>query len=180
MLEIWGMWRILSLPLLPRPLCPGVVAPERVLSKGQIELFDIQTVCKQICSEVVMVTNLTGLWDGKLTWYSPRATHWICLYGFDGPVGWGCRIHRLLLCSGKPPPHWVSSIWLKTIWWWGFSKAGALKNVVYPFIAIAPRSTLVIVVIPDRVISVDQTELNCVLMLNWIDWNRTILACNCV
>ena len=29
-LEIWGMWSIHLLPLLPGPLWPGVVAPERV------------------------------------------------------------------------------------------------------------------------------------------------------
>ena len=28
------------------------------------------------------------------------------------PVGWGCRIHRLLLCRGvRPPPQRVSWIW---------------------------------------------------------------------
>ena len=41
MLELWGMLSIPSLPLLPVPLWPRVVAPERVLSMGQIELFDI-------------------------------------------------------------------------------------------------------------------------------------------
>ena len=30
------------------------------------------------------------------------------------------------------------------------------------------------VVAPDRVLSMSQTELNCVLKLNWIVWNRTI------
>ena len=30
------------------------------------------------------------------------------------------------------------------------------------------------VVAPDRVLSMDQIELNCVLMLNWIAWNRTV------
>ena len=30
------------------------------------------------------------------------------------------------------------------------------------------------VVKPDRVLSVSQIELNCVLMLNWITWNRII------
>ena len=34
----------LLLPLLQGPLSPGVVAPDRVLSMGQIE----QTVCKQM------------------------------------------------------------------------------------------------------------------------------------
>ena len=36
-----------SLPLLPDPLWPGVVAPD-IFTIGQIELFDIQTVCKQM------------------------------------------------------------------------------------------------------------------------------------
>ena len=31
------------------------------------------------------------------------------------------------------------------------------------------------VVAPDRVLSMDQIELNCVLMLNWIVWNRIVL-----
>ena len=39
MLELWGMWCIPSLPLLPGPLWPGEVASDRVLSIGQIELI---------------------------------------------------------------------------------------------------------------------------------------------
>ena len=35
------MWSTPSLPLLPGSLSSGVVAPDRVLSIGQIELFDI-------------------------------------------------------------------------------------------------------------------------------------------
>ena len=38
------MWRIHLLPELPSLLWPGVVAPDRVLSKGQID----QNVCKQM------------------------------------------------------------------------------------------------------------------------------------
>ena len=38
MLELWRMQCTSSLPLLPGPLNPGVVAPDRVLSMGQIEL----------------------------------------------------------------------------------------------------------------------------------------------
>ena len=38
MLELWGMWSTPSLTLLPGSLWPGIVAPDRVLSKGQIEL----------------------------------------------------------------------------------------------------------------------------------------------
>ncbi len=46
MLELWGMQCTPS--LLPGPLWPGVVALERVLSMGQIELFDIQTEGKEM------------------------------------------------------------------------------------------------------------------------------------
>ena len=40
-LELWGMWSTPSLPSLSGPLWPGVVTPDRVLSMGQIKLFDI-------------------------------------------------------------------------------------------------------------------------------------------
>ena len=36
--EIWRMRSIPSLPLLPGPLWPGVVEPDRVISMGQIEI----------------------------------------------------------------------------------------------------------------------------------------------
>ena len=38
MLELWGMWSTPSLPSLPGLLWLRVVAPDRVLSMGQIEL----------------------------------------------------------------------------------------------------------------------------------------------
>ena len=37
-LKLWGMWSTPSLPSLPGPLWPGMVASDRVLSMGQIEL----------------------------------------------------------------------------------------------------------------------------------------------
>ena len=57
---------------------------------------------------------------------------------------------------------------------WDSSNAGALGNVEYPSIAITPRSTLAQVVATDRVLSMARVELNCVLMLNLIAWNRTV------
>ena len=48
MLELWGMRSSPSLPLLQDPHRSRVVAPERVLSMGQTELFDPLTVCKQM------------------------------------------------------------------------------------------------------------------------------------
>ena len=41
MLELWGMRNTPSLPSLFGLLWPGAVATDKVLSKGQIELFDI-------------------------------------------------------------------------------------------------------------------------------------------
>ena len=38
MLELWEMQSTPSLPLLPSPLWPEVAAPDKVLSKDQIEL----------------------------------------------------------------------------------------------------------------------------------------------
>ena len=40
MLELWGIQSTPSLTLLLSPFWPGVLAPDRVLSMGQIELFD--------------------------------------------------------------------------------------------------------------------------------------------
>ena len=37
MLEIWGMKSTSSLPMLPASFWPGVVAPDRVQSMGEIE-----------------------------------------------------------------------------------------------------------------------------------------------
>ena len=39
-LELWGMWSIPSLPLLSDSLWPRMILPVRVLSMGQIELFN--------------------------------------------------------------------------------------------------------------------------------------------
>ena len=44
MLELWGMQNSPLVPLLPGPLEPGVVTPDRVLSMGPIKLFNIHTV----------------------------------------------------------------------------------------------------------------------------------------
>ena len=41
MLELWGMQSAHLLPSLMGPLWPAEVAADRVLSMGQIELFDI-------------------------------------------------------------------------------------------------------------------------------------------
>ena len=92
------------------------------------------------------------------------------------PVGWGCRIHRLLLCrGGKTPLHnqcpgydtkqfdGEVPVMLEL---WGMQSTPSLPSLPGP---LRPR-----VLAPDRVLSIGQIELNCVLMLNWIVWNRTV------
>ena len=44
MLELWENRSTPSLPSLPDYFWLGMVAPDRVLSMGQIELFDIKTM----------------------------------------------------------------------------------------------------------------------------------------
>ena len=54
----------------------------------------------------------------------------------SGPIGWGCRIHQLHLYRGvRLPATSVLDMILNNI-------AGALENIEYLFIAIAPKSTL--------------------------------------
>ena len=40
-LVLWWIWSTPPLLLLPGPFSPGVVAPDKVLSMSQIELFEI-------------------------------------------------------------------------------------------------------------------------------------------
>ena len=104
------------------------------------------------------------------------------------PVGWGFRIHRLHICKGVRLPQRVSWIWHKAIWWWCSSNAGALGNAEYSSLLSLPDRLCPGLVAPDRVLSMGQIELNrgfksllflhlnCVLMLNWIAWNRFVLT----
>ena len=56
MLKLWGMWRTILLPLLPDPLWPAVVAPDWILSMGQIEPNCVQMlnwiVCKRTAFDI--------------------------------------------------------------------------------------------------------------------------------
>ena len=49
-----------------------------------------------------------------------------------------------------------------------------------PSLPSLPGSLWPGVIAPDRFLSMGQIELYCVLMLNWITWNRTVLRFNCV
>ena len=87
------------------------------------------------------------------------------------------RIHWLHVCRGvRPPPQRVSKLWHYTIWWWVARNAGIWGMQItssLPFLPGPPRPG---VVAPNRVLSLGPIELNCVLMLNWIPWRRTVLT----
>ena len=94
----------------------------------------------------------------------------------DGPVSWDCRIHRLHLCREVKLPQRMSWHDAKQsdggaplmLELWGMQSTSLLTSLSGP---LCPE-----LVAPDRVLSMGQIELNCVLMLNWIVWNRTVLT----
>ena len=55
------------------------------------------------------------------------------------PIGWRCRICRLLLCKLIRLLQTSRLDMTRKIWWWGSSNARTLGNIEYHFIAIAPR-----------------------------------------
>ena len=97
------------------------------------------------------------------------------------PIGWGCRIHRLHLCRGvsTPPPRRTSVLLydikqtdgeiLEMLQLWGMQSTLSLPLLPGP---LWPG-----VVAPDRVQSMGQIELKCVIMLNWTAWNRSVFVC---
>ena len=52
-LELWGMQSTLLLPSLPGPAWPGMVAPDRVLSMGQIKPNCVLMVNRIVCNRTV-------------------------------------------------------------------------------------------------------------------------------
>ena len=61
----------------------------------------------------------------------------------------------------------LNNLMVRFLWCWIFGES--LPGLLWPG-----------VVAPDRVLSMGQIELNCVLRLNWIVWNITVLIFNCV
>ena len=61
MLKFWGMQSTFSLPLLLGPLWPGVVAPDRAPSMGQIELRCILMLNRLVWNETVLHAKLNCL-----------------------------------------------------------------------------------------------------------------------
>ena len=91
------------------------------------------------------------------------------------PVGCEYRIHWLHLCRGvrHHPPQRV--FWYVTKQSYGEAtvmlELWRMKNT--PSLLSLPCPLWFGMVAPDWVLSMDKIELNCLLMLNWIVWNRT-------
>ena len=58
MLELWEMQSSLSLPSLPGSLWLGVVAPDRVLTMGQIELNCVLMLSLITGNGIVLIFNM--------------------------------------------------------------------------------------------------------------------------
>ena len=70
MLELWGMQSSLSLPSLSFPLRPGVLAPDKVLSMGQIELNSILMLNWSFWKRNVLTFKLrTYVWNRTVYMY---------------------------------------------------------------------------------------------------------------
>ena len=90
------------------------------------------------------------------------------------PVGWSCRIHRLLLCRRVRSPQWVS--------WYDTKQSNGEVKVMLELWRMQSTSSLPLLpgplwprmVAPDRALSMGYIELNGILMLNWIAWIRTV------
>ena len=108
---------------------------------------------------------------------------WLCIYDISlhmsfirscCPVSWGCRICWLHFCRGVQLPNECPGYDTKQsdggvpvmLEFWG------MRNM--PSLLLLPGPLWLRVVAPDRVLSMGQIELNCILMLNWTVWNRTV------
>ena len=92
------------------------------------------------------------------------------------PVSLGCRIHRLHLwkvlkhptneCSGYDTKQSDREVPVMLELWemWITSSLPSLSGPLWPG-----------VLAPNKILSIGQNELKCILMLNWITWNRTVL-----
>ena len=97
---------------------------------------------------------------------------WLVSHKSFGPVGWDDRIYQLHLC--KTPPTSVLDMTLDNLMvrlqqCWCFGECRIL-----PYCHCSQVHS------GDRVLSMGQIELNSMLILNWIVWNRTLLIFNCV
>ena len=102
----------------------------------------------------------------------------LCFIYQTCPVSWGCRIHWLHLCREvRPPPQRVS--------WYDIKQSHDDVPVMLEFRGMQSTLTLPSLpgplwpggVAPNKLQSMGQIEVNCILLLNWIAWNGTVFVC---
>ena len=93
-----------------------------------------------------------------------------CPFGCRG----GVEYTNSISAEGYDPPKWYDTkqpdgeipVMLELWGMWSTPSLPSLPGQLWP-----------VVVAPDRVLSMGQIKLNCILMLKWIVWNRTVLTC---
>ena len=119
----------------------------------------LQTLLKSIGTQNVMRNELNNLAVHSLYTHTDTHTH-------IGPVGWSCRIHQLYLCrrvrllqrvSGYDTKLTDGEVPVMLVLRGTWSKSLVVSLLVW----LWPR-----VVALDRVLSIGQIEINCVLLLN--------------
>ena len=161
MLEIWRMWATLSLPLTPGPLWHRVVAPNRVLSMGQIE----QTLYANKWLLFNCDCYIAILEINKMFAQSAGAVEYTDCPSAEAvrPPPNECLEYDTKQSDGEVPA---------VLELWGMRSTPSLPSLPGP---LSPG-----VVAPDRALSMGWIELtaylhlNCVLMLDWIIWNGTV------
>ena len=97
------------------------------------------------------------------------------------PVGWDRRIYRLHLCRGvRPSPNDCPRYYTKQSDGEATVMLGLRGIRITSSLPLLPGPLWRGVAAPDTTLSMGQIELNCILILNWITWNRTVLTFNCV
>ena len=96
------------------------------------------------------------------------------------PVSWGCKIHQLLLCrrARTPPPNECLGYDTKQSDGEVSVMLELLEMQSTPLLPLLPGPLWPGVVALDKVLSMGQIELNCVLMINWIASNGTFCILN--
>ena len=99
----------------------------------------------------------------------------VCVPAISCPVGWGCRIQWLHLWREVRLPNECPGYNTKQsdgevpvmLELWGIQ--------INPSLLSLPGPLWPGVGAPDRLLSMDLIEINCILILNWITWNRIVL-----
>ena len=110
-------------------------------------------------------------------WYFLNFVYLFQIFFLVFPCRLDYRIYRLHLCRGVRPP-------TNECPWYDTKQSDGEDPVMLEFGEIRSTPSLPSlqgslwpgVVAPDRVLSIGQIELKCVLMLSWIVWNRTVLT----